>query len=99
MLNGAVAIKKLAILCDYAEERWPSMDLVAQMLAEQLREHHALEFDVTLLQPPFKRRFGWMPIASAPMLDRLINRMWDYPRWLADRVEQFDLFHVADHSY
>ena len=43
---------KLAILCDYAEERWPSMDLVAQMLAEQLRQNHAQEFDVTMLQPP-----------------------------------------------
>lgn len=94
-----MAPKKLAILCDYAEENWPSMDLVAQMLTEQLREHHAHQFDVALLRPPFKRRFGWMPFASAPMVDRLINRLRDYPRWLGKRIDQFDLFHLADHSY
>lgn len=31
--------------------------------------------------------------------DRLLNRFWDYPRWLRRQVDQFDLFHVVDHSY
>src|SRR5437588_12707685 len=90
---------KLAILCDYAEEGWPSMDLVAQMLGRELREHHAQEFDVAMLRPEFKWRFRRLPIKSAPMLDRLINRMRDYPKWLSKRAGEFDLFHLADHSY
>jgi glycosyltransferase involved in cell wall biosynthesis len=88
---------KLAILSDYAEENWPSMDLVAEMLLTQLRAHHADQLDATVLRPEFKRRVS---LLGAPMIaDRLINRMYDYPKWLKTRVDQFDLFHIADHSY
>jgi len=31
--------------------------------------------------------------------DRLANRFWDYPRYLRSRKEEFDLFHIVDHSY
>jgi len=31
--------------------------------------------------------------------DRLLNRFWDYPRWLRPRVRDFDLFHLVDQSY
>jgi glycosyltransferase involved in cell wall biosynthesis len=31
--------------------------------------------------------------------DRLLNRFWDYPRYLRRHVTEFDWFHVADHSY
>jgi glycosyltransferase involved in cell wall biosynthesis len=31
--------------------------------------------------------------------DRFVNRFWDYKRWLELRKEDFDLFHVVDHSY
>src|SRR5689334_11119088 len=79
------------------------MDLVAEMLARQLRANHADEFDVTTLQPVFKRRFSRLPIVgsrnSVEMLDRLVNRLRDYPKWLSERAGDFDLFHLADHSY
>jgi len=79
------------------------MDLVAEMLARQLRANHSDQFDVTTLRPPFHRRFSRLPIAgtknSVQMLDRALNRMRDYPKWLAERAGEFDLFHVADHSY
>jgi len=31
--------------------------------------------------------------------DRLLNRFWDYQRWLRPQIERFDLFHLIDHSY
>jgi glycosyltransferase involved in cell wall biosynthesis len=31
--------------------------------------------------------------------DRLLNRFVDYPRWLRGRTQDFELFHVVDHSY
>jgi glycosyltransferase involved in cell wall biosynthesis len=31
--------------------------------------------------------------------DRLINRFWDYPRYLKSIKGRFDLFHIVDHSY
>src|SRR5207344_1409063 len=55
------------------------------------------EFEVTTLQPPFKRRVSWS--GHGQNMDRLINRLWEYPRWLGKRIDQYDLFHVADHSY
>lgn len=37
--------------------------------------------------------------ASAINLDRLFNRMWDYPRYLRRVRAGYDLFHLVDHSY
>jgi glycosyltransferase involved in cell wall biosynthesis len=28
-----------------------------------------------------------------------LNRFWDYPQYLKKKVNEFDLFHVSDHSY
>jgi glycosyltransferase involved in cell wall biosynthesis len=79
------------------------MDLVAEMLAGELRQRHSCEFEVASLRPPFKRRFSRVPIVgernSARMLDRVTNRMCDYSRWLRNRAGEFDIFHIADHSY
>jgi glycosyltransferase involved in cell wall biosynthesis len=36
---------------------------------------------------------------SAFNFDRLINRFWDYPQYLKTKVKNFDLFHIADHTY
>jgi glycosyltransferase involved in cell wall biosynthesis len=33
------------------------------------------------------------------MLDRVANRLWDYPREVSTLARQFDLFHIVDHSY
>ena len=37
--------------------------------------------------------------ATAETADRILNRVWDYPRWLRPAVGDFDLFHIIDHSY
>ena len=49
------------------------------------------------------RRWSRVPLvgntARARLGDRLTGRLWDYPRWLAPRAGDFDLFHIVDHSY
>lgn len=91
---------RLAILCDPVEEGWPSMDLVGEMLAAEL-ERGGAGVAAELLRPALRRRLspadataGWRFNA-----DRLLMRFHDYPRWLAGRVPDFDLFHLVDHSY
>lgn len=37
--------------------------------------------------------------ASGLNVDRLLNRMWDYPRYLRRARAGYDLFHLVDHSY
>lgn len=86
---------KLAILPDFAEERWPSMDLCAANLARCARE--IADIDVQLFQPQFRRRWSVLPGKLARNADRFRNRMKEYPRQL--RGLSADCFHVVDHSY
>ena len=94
---------RLAILADYPEEGWLSMDLAAEMLHRRLRAGHADRFETSRLCPPFKRRATWAPLVGAARypstFDRLVNRLRDYPRYARDVRHHFDVFHVADHSY
>ena len=96
---------RVGLVCDLAEESWPSMDLVAERLDHHLRTDHASTIAVTRLCPPLVPRFSRVP-GVAPRgfswtADRLLNRYLDYPRWLrGERVAaRFDLLHVVDHSY
>jgi glycosyltransferase involved in cell wall biosynthesis len=91
---------RLAILCDIVEENWPSMDLVGEMLFKYLEQDHADSFAATRLSPPMRRRFTRIR-ANGHFFnaDRLLNRFWDYPRWLQGHTQPFDLFHLVDHSY
>jgi glycosyltransferase involved in cell wall biosynthesis len=92
---------RLAVLCDYREEEWPSMDRVADTLVERLVEHHADAFRVTRVVPTFRRRFTRLRSGSKGLFnaDRLVNRVWEYPRELRPERSHFDVFHVADHTY
>ncbi len=96
---------RLAVVCDYLEENWPSMELVGEMVLSHLGERHADEVAVTRVCPPFRHRAARLPgigrRGPARNVDRLINRFWDYPRTIADlaRAGRFDLFHLVDHSY
>jgi glycosyltransferase involved in cell wall biosynthesis len=76
---------RVAVLCDYPEENWPSMELVAEMLLDRLPS-------ATRVQPPFARYSGWRNG------DLLLNRLIAYPL-KARRWTHFDVFHVIDHSY
>jgi glycosyltransferase involved in cell wall biosynthesis len=92
---------RVAVICDYREEQWFSMDLVADMLFQHLQRDHMQDFSVQRLCPPLRTRFGRLPILKPTFrnVDRLWNRFADYPRWLQNRADQFDLFHIVDHSY
>ena len=57
---------RVAILADYLEEEWPSMDLVADMLYEHLRREHAPTVEPTLVRPPMPRRLTRLPLVAAP---------------------------------
>lgn len=96
---------RVGLVCDLAEEGWPSMDLVAERLDHHLRTDHASTVAVTRLCPQLVRRFSRVP-GVAPRgiswtADRLLNRYLDFPRWLRGvrAADRFDLFHVVDHSY
>src|ERR1700761_2585348 len=92
---------KVAILCDYAEENWPSMDLVADVLLEKLAANHAESVAATRVRPRFRWRFARCGQDAAGIkynADRILNRFIDYPLALRRYGERFDVFHVMDHS-
>ncbi len=95
---------RVGLLCDFPEEGWPSMELVADRLLHHLQADQP-HVSVTRLCPPFVSRLGRLgrtnQEAQPPTSDRLINRYIDYPRWLRREAVagRFDLFHVVDHSY
>jgi len=93
---------RVAVICDFLEEAWPSMDLNGDLLCQFLARNHTAQIATTQVRPPFQRRFMRIPVmgqALAWNADRLTNRHLDYPRWLRARRGQFDLFHIVDHSY
>ena len=94
---------RLGVVCDLREEHWHSMDLVADMLLAHLPGVTGGSIAATRLCPPMVRRWTRLPLigrtSSAALADRLIGRLWEYPRWLAPQAGDFDLFHVVDHSY
>jgi len=100
-MNGCPPIR-VGVVCDFAEERWPTMDLVADMLLDHLQAFPDA-VRPTCLRAPFRRRATRVPLVggarTAFSVDRFSNRLIDYPRWLRGREGEFDVFHVVDHSY
>lgn len=90
---------KVALLADFAEEGWPSMDLVVDMLASHLSARAAPEMEVQRVRPVMRRRFSQKRSGALWSVDRLANRFFDYPRFLRGQRREFDLFHLTDHSY
>ena len=92
---------RVAVIPVFLEEGSPSMDLVAARLVENLREHHGSSIRVETVRPAFVRRFSRPRILGrfGFNADRLLNRMFDYPRFLKRVCGEFDIFHLIDHSY
>lgn len=91
---------RVALLADYLEEGWPSMDLVAEMLVDRLNREHASTIDAMLIRPPLRRRLSRLSDKNLAFgVDRIAGRLWDYPRFATELRDRFDLFHVVDHSY
>jgi len=81
---------RVAVICDFAEEGWPSMDLVGGMLIEHLQSVAGVE--ASRVRPA-------MRFAGAGIAGRLFGRFVEYPRHLRRSVRGADLFHIVDHSY
>jgi glycosyltransferase involved in cell wall biosynthesis len=97
-----MSLPRLAIIGDFVEENWPSMDLIAETMFTELQQNHAGSLSTYLIRPSLRRRFARLPIPvkrNAFNADRLLNRLWDYPRELHRVKKEFDLYHLADHSY
>ncbi len=94
---------KVALVADYAEEGWASMDLVAEMLATRFASVHRNVIDAQLIRPRFVRpltRFDSLRRSkSAFNAERALNRYILYPLWLRRQRGKFTLFHIVDHSY
>ena len=91
-----------AILADFREEGWPSMDLVADMLTAHLPRYASPNLQIFRLRPTMRLRFsGQQAVTRGPAwtVDRLLNRFHDYPHFLRSQRAAFALFHLADHSY
>jgi glycosyltransferase involved in cell wall biosynthesis len=91
---------RVALLADFIEEGWPSMDLVAEMLLDRLEREHSGSVQATLVRPALKRRLSRLSgHARVFGFDRIAGRMWDYPRIASLLTEEFDVYHIVDHSY
>ena len=97
------ALVRVGVVCDLAEERWPSMDLVADRLLASLRDGPTSHVRAGQVRPAMRRRATRLPwIGRHPAaftVDRFSNRLIDYPLYLRAERDRFDLFHLVDHSY
>ncbi len=79
------------------------MDLIADMLLEMLPVVSPETIAATRLRPAMPRRFGRLPLVGdhprARLADRIMGRFRYYPQWLKRRANDFDVFHIVDHSY
>jgi glycosyltransferase involved in cell wall biosynthesis len=79
------------------------MDLFADMILSEWRDPHAHRVQATNVLPSFRRRLTLLPWLGKRSLaingDRLLNRLYDYPRHLRRVRHAYDLFHVCDHSH
>ncbi len=86
---------RLAVLPDFPDEGWASMDLCAEMLLANLPT------PVTGIRaiPPYRKRVTHLGRSRfAVNADRLYNRYFAYPRF-ARSLREADAYHVVDHSY
>ena len=90
---------RVAILCDFREENWPSMDLVGDMLTDRLaREHHG-DIHAEQIVPRMPQPFGVHREGRLKNVHRVLGRFRTYPQEVRKLRDRFDLFHIVDHSY
>jgi len=95
-----MSVLRVALCADFPEERWPSMDRVANELLAQVSRNHSDAVELTPICPPFARRATRMwPAGRSFTVDRALNRWWDYPRHAKKVASEYELFHIVDHSY
>jgi glycosyltransferase involved in cell wall biosynthesis len=94
---------RLAVLTDFPDEAWPSMDLCGEMLLAHLPRDGPLAVEAARLCPPFRRLATRLPAIgrrhAALNADRLLNRFVHFPSYAGRLAGRSDLFHIADHTY
>jgi glycosyltransferase involved in cell wall biosynthesis len=94
---------RLAVFTDFPEERWPSMDLCAEMFVGHLPGNGPFALESARLCPRFCRLATRLPVVgrgpAAFNADRLLNRFVLFPRYARRADHEFDLFHISDHTY
>src|SRR5437660_3731144 len=90
-----MSIPHIGVICDFLEENWPSMDLVADMLLERLAGEYNSLVTAVRIRPTMSQRFMRLPRFGRSRLafnaDRLINRTWDYLRLMRKVAPAFDV--------
>src|SRR5947209_1745717 len=102
-----MSLPRVAVVCDLLEEKWPSMELVADRLLDHLCRDHADGLSATRVCPAMHHRFARNGQSAKSKAqsgkrfsgDRFLNRFWDYPSVVRGLKNEFDLFHLVDHSY
>ena len=77
------------------------MDICSQMLYEQALNITEIDIQPVQVRPSFQWRLKYLRqyIPKSFSGDRFLNRFVDYPRYLKLKLPEYDLFHIADHSY
>ncbi|HEY3495820.1 MAG TPA: glycosyltransferase family 1 protein [Polyangiaceae bacterium] len=93
---------RLAIVSDFLEENWPSMDLLADELVRQVAQLPGVT--ATQIRPPMLAPFRRAARASSPSAfwhnaDRFSGRYLEYSLRMLRERGRFDRYHLADHSY
>ncbi|MDZ4683941.1 MAG: glycosyltransferase [Planctomycetaceae bacterium] len=100
--SGLAAVRLLALPV-FREEDWPSIHLCADMLVQHWPCEADTPVNLTTAAMPYRQRFSRLPGLGRKSFcrnaDRLLNRLWDYPRSLRRQRAEFDAFHICDHSY
>jgi len=96
-------VVRVALICDFPEEQWISMDLVADMLLERLRAEHHGVVEAVAIRPAMRPRITSIPITRDSRVafntDRFVSRFRDYPKVMRQIRGSFEIFHIIDHSY
>jgi glycosyltransferase involved in cell wall biosynthesis len=91
---------RVAIVADYKEEGWHSMDLVADALMRELPIQTTRSVEPTLVRPRLLPVVGHLAgNGGVPTADRVFNRFWLYPPRLRRLAKGCGVFHIVDHSY
>jgi glycosyltransferase involved in cell wall biosynthesis len=95
--------RRLAVLTDFPDEGWPSMDLCGEMLLAHLPREGPAAVQAARVCPSFRRLASRLPALgrrnAAFNVDRVLNRFLLFPRHARRAAARFELFHVADHTY
>ena len=92
-------LPRVAVLCDFREENWPSMDLVGDMLTDRLAHEHQNDISAEQIVPRMPQPFGNHFEGVLKNAHRVMGRFRSYPQEVRKLRNRFDLFHIVDHSY